>query len=50
MVSVAAERLGQTKKLGLQHSSARKVCYLGYEDWQNEIHMKGWKKPAPKDP
>ena len=23
---------------------------LGYQDWQNDIHMKGWKRPAPRDP
>jgi hypothetical protein len=23
---------------------------LGYEAWQNDVHMKGWKGPAPKDP
>lgn len=21
---------------------------LGYEEWQNNIHMKGWKRPAPQ--
>jgi hypothetical protein len=23
---------------------------LGYEDWQNDIHMKGWRRPAPQMP
>jgi hypothetical protein len=39
------------KKTGWTEALEREEgTLLGYEDWQTEIHMKGWRRPAPRLP
>jgi hypothetical protein len=48
----AYKRLWETaKRTGWSEQLEREEgTLLGYEDWQNDIHMKEWRKPAPRIP